>query len=98
MSTGPLRPRLLFTVATALAVSSTIQAWRLQALSTDQTWALTLKLMSQLMVLNTVYWYVPALVAPTIVAMTQRYRLGHTRCTTTLDVHLASAFGFSVIH
>ena len=71
---GTLRPRLLFTVATVLALSSTIQSWRLQALSSDQTWALTLKLMAQLMVLNTVYWYVPALLAPTIVAITRRYR------------------------
>ena len=54
-SKTPLRPRLLFTVATVLALSSTIQSWRLQALSADQTWALTLQLMAQLMVLNTVY-------------------------------------------
>ena len=98
VSKGPLRPRLLFTVATVLALSSTIQSWRLQALSGDQTWALTLKLMAQLMVLNTMYWYVPALLAPTIVAITRRYRLGHTPWTTTLGVHLASAFAFSVIH
>ena len=97
-STSPLRARLLFTVATVLALSSTIQSWRLQALSADQTWALTLKLMAQLMVLNTVYWYVPALLAPTIVAITRRYRLGHTRWTTALGVHLTSAFIFSVIH
>jgi len=95
---GPLRPRLLFTVATVLALSSTIQAWRLQSLNPDQTWALTLKLMAQLMVLNTMYWYVPALLAPTIVAITRQYRLGHTRWTTTLGVHLAAAFAFSVVH
>ena len=95
---SPLRARLLFTVATVLALSSTIQSWRLQALSGDQTWALTLKLMAQLMVLNTIYWYVPALLAPTIVAITRRYRLGHTPWTTTLGVHLGSAFAFSVIH
>jgi signal transduction histidine kinase len=95
---GPLRARLLFTVATVLALSSTIQSWRLESLSGDKTWALTLKLMAQLMVLNTVYWYVPALLAPAIVAITQRYRLGYTRWTTTLGVHLASALGFSLIH
>jgi len=96
MSRGPLRARLLFTVATVLALSSTIQSWRLESLSADQTWALTLKLMAQLMVLNTVYWYVPALLAPTIVAITRRYRLGHTPWTTTLAVHLATAFVFSL--
>jgi signal transduction histidine kinase len=97
-SKAPLRPRLLFTVATVLALSSTIQSWRLQTLSTDQTWALTLKLMAQLMVLNTVYWYMPALLTPTIVAITQRYRLGFTRWTRTLSVHLASAFAYSIVH
>jgi len=98
MSKGLLRPRLLFTVATVLALSSTIQSWRLQTLSTDQTWALTLRLMGELMVLNTVYWFVPALLAPTIVAITQRYRLGHTPWPRTLGVHLAAAFAFSLIH
>jgi two-component system LytT family sensor kinase len=94
-----LRPRLLFTIATVLALSSTIQSWRLQTLSSsDQPWALTLKLMAELMVLNTMYWYVPALLAPTIVAITARYRLGHTRWPTALGVHLASAFTFSLIH
>jgi two-component system, LytTR family, sensor kinase len=95
---GPLRARLLFTVATVLALSSTIQAWRLQALSADQTWALTLKLMAQLMVLNTVYWYVPALLAPVVVEITRRYRLGRTPWPSTLAVHLACAFLFSLLH
>ena len=49
MSREPLRARLLFTVATVLALSSTIQSWRLQSLSGENTWALTLKLMAQLM-------------------------------------------------
>ena len=97
-SKTPLRPRLLFTVATVLALSSTIQSWRLQALSADQTWALTLQLMAQLMVLNTVYWYVPALLTPTIVAITQRYRLGYAKWSRTLSVHLASAFAYSIVH
>ena len=98
MSKGPLRTRLLFTVATVLALSSTIQAWRLQSLNSDQTWVLTLKLMAELMVLNTMYWYVPALCAPTIVSISRRYRLGHTPWPTALGVHLASAFAFTLIH
>jgi two-component system, LytTR family, sensor kinase len=95
---GPLRPRLLFAVATVLALSSTVQSWRLQVLNADQTWALTLKLMAQLMVLNSLYWYVPALLAPVIVAITAQYRIGHTRWTTALGVHLASALAFTLIH
>jgi two-component system, LytTR family, sensor kinase len=95
---GPLRPRLLFTVATVLALSSTIQAWRLQSLDSDQTWALTLKLMAQLMALNTVYWYVPALLAPIVIGTTRRYRLGRTPWPIALGVHVAGALLYSVIH
>jgi signal transduction histidine kinase len=95
---GPLRARLLFTVATVLALSSTIQAWRLSALSGEKTWALTLQLMGQLMVLNTVYWYVPALLAPIVIAVTRRYRLGHTPWPSTLAVHVSGAFLYTVAH
>src|SRR5262245_61983449 len=74
----PVPTRLRFAVATALALSSTVQAWRLTVLSDERTWSLTVKLMGQLFVLNTAYWYVPALLAPIIIAATRRYRLGYT--------------------
>jgi len=94
-SRSPLRLPLLVTVAAVLAVSSTIQAWRLQTLEHD---AATITLAAQLFILNGIYWLVPALLAPAIVAITRRYRLGATPWRTALVVHLASAAGFTIIH
>ena len=70
----PLGTTLLFTVATVLALSSTIQSWRLQML-TDKTW------MSAL-----------------VMALTRRYRLGHTPWPVTLGFHIATAFVYSLVH
>lgn len=95
-SRGPLRPGLLFVVATILALSSTIQAWRLQMLSEPGDGSLHLAI--QLLILNGVYWFVPAALAPFVVAITRRYRLGHTQWSTALGVHVLSAFAYSLIH
>jgi hypothetical protein len=95
-SRGPLRPGLLFGVATILAVSATIQAWRLQMLSEPNEQSLHLAV--QLLILNAVYWFVPALLAPVVVAITSRYRLGHTRWSRALAVHILSAFAYSLLH
>jgi hypothetical protein len=95
-SRGPLRPALLFVVATILALSSTIQAWRLQMLSEPGDGSMHLAF--QLLILNGVYWFVPASLAPFVVGITRRYRLGHTRWSTALGVHILSAFAYSLIH
>ena len=92
----PLGTTLLFTVATVLALSSTIQSWRLQML-TDKTWMSAL-VMAKLLVLNFAYWYVPALLAPVVMALTRRYRLGHTPWPVTLGFHIATAFVYSLVH
>jgi signal transduction histidine kinase len=95
-SRGPLHPGLLIGVATILAVSSTIQAWRLQMLSEPSEGSLHLAV--QLLILNAVYWFVPALLAPVVVAITRSYRLGHTRWSRALAVHILSAFAYSLLH
>jgi len=92
----PIGTTLLFTVATVLAISSTIQSWRLQML-TDKTWMSAL-VMAKLLVLNFAYWYVPALLAPVVMALTRRYRLGHTPWPVTLGFHIATAFVYSLVH
>jgi len=93
---NPIGARLLFTVATVLALSSTIQAWRLQML-TDKTWMSSI-VMGKLLVLNFAYWYVPAALAPAVMALTRRYRLGHTPLPLTLGFHVATAFLYSIVH
>ena len=95
-SSGPLRPGLLFGIATILAASSTIQAWRLQMLAEPTERSLHLAL--QLLILNAVYWFVPALLAPVVVAITRRYRLGHTPWSTVVAVHVMSATVYSLLH
>ena len=95
-SRGPLRPLLLFSVAAVLSISSTIQAWRLQMLSEPESRSLHLAF--QLLVLNGVYWFVPALIAPLVVAITRRYRIGHTRWATAVGVHVLCAVAYSLVH
>ena len=48
--------------------------------------------------MNLVYWYVPALLAPTIMAVALRYRLGRVRWSTQVAVHLAGVLVYSLVH
>jgi len=59
---GRLSMPLLLAIATVFGVSSSIQAYFLQLATGEKSPAL----FSHVMVLNMVYWYVPALVAPVI--------------------------------
>jgi hypothetical protein len=63
---------LLFAIATAFGVSSSIQAYFLQLAAQDKT----PDMLGHLLILNTVYWYVPALMAPIVIALALRFRLG----------------------
>jgi two-component system LytT family sensor kinase len=92
----PIGAGLIFTVATVLALSSTIQSWRLQVV-TDKTFMST-PVMAKLFVLNSAYWYVPALLAPIVMAVTRRYRLGRTPWPAALAFHVGTAFLYSLVH
>ena len=48
--------------------------------------------------LNLTYWYIPALLAPSIMAIALRYQLGRVRWSTQLVVHVAGVFVYSVVH
>jgi signal transduction histidine kinase len=52
----------------------------------------------QLLALNLVYWYVPALVAPVIVAIATRYRVGRAPWATVISVHAAGAIAYALFH
>jgi len=95
-SRGPLRPGLLVAIASILALSSTIQAWRLQMLNAPDE--RSLQLAFQLLALNGVYWFVPALLAPVVVAIAGRYRVGHTQWSTFVAVHVSLALAYSLVH
>ena len=83
----------LFVIATAFGVSSTIQAYSIRVLEDGNT---SVRSLLPLLGLNLVYWYVPALLAPTIMAVALRYRLGRVRWSTQVAVHLAGVLVYSL--
>jgi signal transduction histidine kinase len=87
---------LLFIVPTVMGVSSTAQAYRLHTLLGDE--CCDSSTLARLLVLNLVYWYVPALLAPTIIAGARRARSAIDRTTLTVLVHVGGAFAYSLIH
>lgn len=88
-------PRLaLFGIATAFGVSSTLQAHWMEALDGMATTSPLLRLLG----LNLVYWYVPALLAPTIMRIALRYDLNRVRWPKQALVHLTGGLVYSVIH
>jgi two-component system, LytTR family, sensor kinase len=91
---GRLSMPLLLAIATVFGVSSSIQAYFLQLASGDESPAL----FSHVMVLNMVYWYVPALVAPVIMWLASRYQLGRVRWPALVAIHLTGALTYAFIH
>jgi signal transduction histidine kinase len=84
---------VLFGIATAFGVSSTIQAHSLEVLEGGAMSPLLL-----LLGLNLVYWYVPALLAPSIMAIALRYELGRVRWPKQILVHAVGGLTYSVLH
>src|SRR5262245_15347228 len=87
---------VFFVIATPLGLWSTIQAFWLERLSanTDPQWWL----FSHLLVLNLVYWYVPALAAPFVMRLASRYQLGLNRWPVQARVHAAGALVYAGVH
>ena len=88
-------PLALFAVATGLGLSSTIQSFWLQQLGGEPPLP---HLAFRALTLNLMYWYVPALVAPTIMALAQRYQLGRVRWHAQAAIHTTGALVYSVVH
>jgi len=83
---------LLFAIATAFGISSTIQSYLLARVQDyrPEIW--------QVFVLNTVYWYVPALAAPLVMALAERFEFDKKRWYVPVAVHVAGALTYSVVH
>ena len=90
---GRISLPVLLGIATVFGVSSTIQAYWLSRVS-DVKEPMGL----YLFVLNIVYWYVPALLAPIIMATATRYQIGRGRWHVSALVHVLGALGYSIIH
>src|ERR1700681_4850903 len=95
----PERPKvptlLLFVIATGFGLSSTFQAYGMRLLADGTT---SPRSLVPLLGLNLVYWYVPALLAPSIMTIALRYQLGRVRGFTQALIHVAGALVYSVVH
>jgi hypothetical protein len=83
----------LLTVATAFGLSSTVQAYLL-----DVAKGTPPSMVTHLFALNIVYWYVPALLAPVIMALAVRVQPGRVRWPAAIAVHVAAALTYAVVH
>jgi signal transduction histidine kinase len=88
------KARWIFGVATLLGLSSTLQAYRLSTLMLKPAdVALT-----DLLVLNLAYWYVPAILTRPIFRLAHRLRLTEPHWTVAVSVHAVAAIGYSIVH
>jgi two-component system LytT family sensor kinase len=90
---GRLSMPLLLAIATVFGVSSSIQAYFLQLATGEQG-----SMFRHVTVLNMVYWYVPALLAPVIMWLARRYQLGRVRWPALIGIHLTGALTYAFIH
>jgi two-component system, LytTR family, sensor kinase len=86
---------LLFAIATAFAVSSTIQAYWLDRVLHEPKVPHELL---HLIALNFVYWYIPALLAPVIMAGATREQLDGRPWPVVVSLHIGGALTYSVVH
>jgi two-component system, LytTR family, sensor kinase len=86
--------RWVFAVATPLAIFSTLQAIRLATLNRGTTDIHELRLL----LLNTAYWYVPALLTPTIFRIAHHLRNSVHPWPRVVATHILLALCFSVTH
>src|SRR4051812_44428356 len=86
---------LLFVIATAFALSSTMQAYWLDHLKHDSGMPDELP---HLLALNFLYWYIPALLAPMIMGAAIREQLRRQRWRVQVLVHIGGALAYSIVH
>ncbi len=108
--TGLTRPRIvvavdggrfipaktLFVIATVFGVSSTIQAHWMARLEIHSH--VMENATARLLALNLVYWYIPAVLAPIIMAFALRHPFDRSRWARPLALHLIAALAYSVVH
>lgn len=85
---------LLLGIATAFGISSSIQSYLLSSAAGEQMNGMAY----HLLLLNLVYWYVPALFAPIVIKLATRYQFGRGTGWKPIAVHVSGALIYSVIH
>jgi signal transduction histidine kinase len=86
--------RWVFSVATLLGLSSTLQAYRLTTLNLKPPDVA----FSDLLILNLTYWYVPAAFTRPIFGLAHRLRLSDRHWSFAVALHALAAVGYSLIH
>ena len=86
---------LLFAISTAFGISSTFQAYWMDALSRDHPMTHGVQ---HLLILNLVYWYIPALLAPMIMAFALRHPFDRKRWPLQALLHASAALAYSIVH
>lgn len=94
MRYGRLSPTLLIGIATVFSISSSIQSYFLSVARGEPMSGMA----AHVIVLNLVYWYVPALLAPAIMHLATRYQFGRGLGWRPFAVHISGALVYSVIH
>src|SRR6185369_2824813 len=87
---------LLFVIATAFGISSTLQAYwmgRLESHASAMPNAIP-----RLLALNLVYWYIPALLAPIVMRFALRHPFDRSHWPRQVALHVTGAFSYSVVH
>jgi signal transduction histidine kinase len=85
----------VFAAATVLGLFSTLQAYRLTTLNLRSPMDIEV---GKLLILNVVYWYIPASLSPVIFRLGHRFRIDGPRMWRALAVHAIAACSYSVVH
>jgi signal transduction histidine kinase len=85
----------VFAAATPLVIFSTLQSYRLTTLVVRPPADIDI---GRMFLLNAVYWYVPALLTPTIFRLGYRFRVDGPHWLRAVAAHALLACAFSVIH
>jgi two-component sensor histidine kinase len=86
----------LFVIATAFGISSTVQAYWMHRLELHPV--VMENAIAHLLVLNLVYWYIPAVLAPIIMAFALRHPFDRLHWPRQLATHVTCALSYSVAH
>lgn len=94
MRFGRLSLPVLISIATVFGISSSVQSYFLSKAQGDAVSGMA----AHVIILNLVYWYVPALLAPAIMQVAARHQFGRGLIWRPFAVHITGAFVYSVIH
>jgi two-component system, LytTR family, sensor kinase len=87
--------RWVFAAATVLGLFSALQSYRLSTLNLRYPMDIEV---GKIVLLNLVYWYVPATLSPIIFRLGHRFRVDGPHWIRALGVHALAAFSYSILH